>query len=210
MSEQTAQKSTADPTNDGSSEIPEGPIFPFQVPVNLVFNTFIDPPIGYDMHAIDAAHPNYRVKIMSVIDPRRVIPPFEVPFTEPIQLTPFAAAPDIWDFQMVGVTEGVIPADPTTPTPLLYYKSLTVIQGAPGLRKTRSRVFTTPQLNPTPGGNHVDAVDLVPGSPAFFRVSSVPDNSGFLVTVLYKHVVIANAAVDPTGPRHMFLQQPFV
>jgi len=205
MSQEIAQKSS-DPTTDGPSECDDGRRM-YQVPVTMAWNTWIDPPIGYDMHLIDSDHPYYRVRIMSIIDPKGLIPPLEVPFTEPIQSLPFAASPDIWDFQMVGVTSGANPADPTTPTPLLYYRSMTVIQGAPGLRTTRSRVFTPPQLNPQ-DANHVDDTDLTAGTPPFFKVTGVADNSGFLVTVVYKHVVISNSNVDPMGPRHMFLQQP--
>ncbi|MFI5456823.1 MAG: hypothetical protein ACHRXM_15355 [Isosphaerales bacterium] len=160
------------------------------------------------MRGIDSNHPFYRIRIMSISDPTGENPPLEVPFTEPVQLIPVAAGPQIWDFQMVGVTSGANPADPTTPTPLLYYKSMTVVQGAPGLRRTRSRVFTPPQLNP-PDPNHIDDADLNAGTPAFFKVTNVVDNSGFLVSVVYKHVVINNPNVDQTGPRHMFLQQPF-
>jgi len=176
--------------------------------ITLVFNTWIDPPIGYDMGSIDSVHPYYKVRIMSISDPSGEFPPLEVPFAEPIQMSPIAPGVPICDFQMVGVTSGVSPADPTTPTPLLFYRSMLVAQGAPGLRRIRSRVFTPPQLDP-PDANFVDEDNLVARDPAWFVVGNVKDSSGFLVTVVYKYVVINNPNVDPHGPRHLFLQQPW-
>jgi hypothetical protein len=188
------------PPKEGSSEGGDDGSIDHQIPV-MAWSIWIDPPIGYDMNGIDFAHPYYTVRIMSIVDPRGFYPPLEVPYTALIQSG--AARPDIWDFQMVGVTSGVMPVDPPG---LLYYRSMTVIQGAPGLRRTRSRVFTWPQLNPQEQ-NHIDAGDLGPGNPAFFKVTM--DGSGVNGPVIYKYVVITNGNVDPAGPRAMFLQQPF-
>jgi hypothetical protein len=171
------------------------------VPTPMVFNFWIDPPMGYDMNGIDAAHRYYQVRIMSIADSSGIR--LEVPYTEPIQLVGAAAPGVIKEFQMVGVTTGAVPADPAG---LKYYKTFTVAQSAPGLQTVRARVFTTPQDNPTTA-NPVGSNNLVAGNPYSFSVQ-VTDSLGNPVTVLYKHVVISSSSMA-TGPLHLFLQQPW-
>src|SRR5262245_53349819 len=85
------------------------------VPVPMVFRTWIDPPIGFEIGGIDSAHPRYLVRIMSISKPGGASP-LEVPFTEFVVQDPPQSAPAVWEFQMVGVTSGTSPTDPTTPT----------------------------------------------------------------------------------------------
>lgn len=182
---------------DGTDEcIEDEPSIIPAIPPVWPFVQWIDPPIGFDMNGYDPNHPYYRVRIMSV--GAGVV----VPLVDFIVGPPPAAIPPIWEFQMIGVNGGGCPP-PEDPAGLLYYKTMTVRQGAPGLKTVRSRIFTPPHSNPSVQ-NHINAVYLEEVAPALFQVAGIPNHPN----VWYKHVKITNNNVGGGSPLDLYLQQP--
>jgi hypothetical protein len=165
----------------------------------LQFLDWLDPPIAFDMSSLDSAHPNYQVRIMIVKTGDSSV--INVPFTEFLSFNPKSSFPDIWQFQSVTG----LPGDALTPK---FYTTMTVIQGAPGFARVRSRVFVIPQSNFTQP-NWVDSSHLALAATPGFFVSGVFDSNGNPKTVSYAHILLSDPNVDPNGPREIYLQQPF-
>ena len=156
--------------------------------------------LGFDLGSFDPNHQFYRVRVMSIIS-TYLTTQLQVPYTDFVNTNVYASSPPIWQIQMVGVPPG-------DPLPLRYYTTMTVVQGAPGLQTVRSRIFIPPQVNPTQP-YFISANDPVAGAPATFTVDGITEPNGSqLPPATYSHVVINNPNDDPTGPRHVFLQQP--
>lgn len=201
MAQQLAKKTADCPTQE-PTDCPDGREFPDHSSPALfpmIFLNWIDPPIGFNTSAIDPNNPFYRVRIMNV-GQQGGSNSLQIPFAEPVEWTPLSSSPALWQFQMLGV--------PSEPPTVEYYTTMTVVQGAPGSQVVRSRVFTTPQASPTLP-QFVTSASLIDAIPAYIQVSGVVTASGLIVSVVYHHVLITNSTIDPTGPRDLFLQQPW-
>jgi hypothetical protein len=196
-----SRKQTAklvDPTLDGATDAarkkhrPRFPI-PFNTKQLMMFQTWIAPPIGFDLSGIDPNNSTYLIGIMNVFGGGRSL---NVPFTAPAISPPIAAPGTVWQFQMIGV------AGTSDPTTLKYYQTMAVTPGPLGSQSIWTRIFTPPQSAPGAGVPTVLTANLPDASPATIQVSGVP---GFPGTWVYHHVVITP---PPPNPIDFFLQQP--
>jgi hypothetical protein len=163
-------------------------------PSYMSFLSWIDPPIGVDMSAVDTVHPQYKVSIMTVGSSSGG-PVLVLPFAEPIAWYPMAAPTIRLQYSL----SSTLPNDPTGAD---FYETMTVSQVSPGVLTIRSRVFLTPSKTAFTG---VTTSTATVSSPAIIQVNGVVNSFNQQVTVFYEHFLPS----DAYGPTDLFLQQPW-